>query len=92
MAAVALHRLRRLVRLDGLIVRLEVRLSECRMELEGGEAGEREVALLRARARLAERRLALLDGLRRALLAGLNGSASPGRAADGRRARGSWRG
>jgi hypothetical protein len=93
-AAALLHRLRALARLDGLIARLEVRLSECRMELEGYGAEEPEAARprARARARLAERRLALLDGRRRALLAGLNGSASPGPAADGRGARGSRRG
>jgi hypothetical protein len=40
MAAAALHRLRRPARLNELIVRLEVRLSECRMELEGRDEEE----------------------------------------------------
>jgi hypothetical protein len=91
-AAALLHRLRALARLDGLIARLEVRLSESRMELEGYGAEEPDAARPRARARLAEGLLALLDGRHRALLAGLNGPASPGPAADGRGARGSGRG
>ena len=90
--AAALYRLGRLARLDELIVRLEVRLSECRMELEGYGAEEPDAARLRERARLAEGRLALLDGQRRAILAGLNGSTSLGPVADGRGARGPWRG
>ena len=93
MAAAALPRLRRLARLDELIVRLEVRLSEYCMELEGCEGKEGwEAARLRARARLAERGLARLDERRRALLAGLDGPAASGPAADERGVRGPRRG
>jgi hypothetical protein len=88
MAAAALYCLGRLARLDELIVRLEVQLSECRMELEGCGAEEPDAARLRERARLAEGRLALLDGQRRAILAGLNGSASLGVGARPARAEG----
>jgi hypothetical protein len=90
--AAALHRLRLLARLDELIVRLEVRLSERRMEPEDGAAAGADMARLRGRARLAERRLALLDGRWRVLLTGVNGSASPGLAPGQRAARGSRRG
>jgi hypothetical protein len=90
--AAALHRLRLLARLDELIVRLEVRLSERRMEPEDGAAAGADMARLRGRARLAERRLALLDGRRRAILAGLNGLPPPSPAADQRAARGPRRG